>query len=51
MIELGHDLSEQPFVQILAQAAQYAGIPEQDVHCYSGTPNWWTETLGESEWE
>lgn len=51
VIELGHDRSEQPFVQILAQAARHAGVPERVIHSYSGAPNWWTATLGESEWE
>lgn len=49
VILLGHDASEQPFVQILAQAARRAGIPGADISTHIPSRQWWTQPEGACE--
>lgn len=40
---LGHDRSEEPFVNILAKTAVRAGVPKGSVHTIDGPKLWWTQ--------
>ncbi len=47
VILLGHDRSEQPFVEILAKAAHDVGIPSALIDTMGDSHQWWTVTKGD----
>ncbi len=42
VIELGHDVSELPFVAVLADAVARAGVPTASIRCLDQSGNWTT---------
>ena len=42
IVELGHDVSELPFVAVLAEAAMRAGVPGTLIRCLDQSANWTT---------
>ena len=40
IVELGHDVSEQPHCAVLVKSLQEMGIPDYDIHLMSLPDNW-----------
>lgn len=48
VVLLGHDRSEEPFVDILANSIKRAGVDAEAIHTIDSPAQWWTYTKGES---